>query len=89
MHYIITFRYGNYTMAAYSRLQNLGFKNIKLASVPFAIKTECDLCIVAYDYYTLLDVLDASYEYPVDSVYEASRVNGTYSYKEIQVWLFF
>lgn len=84
-HYIITFRYGNYTMAAYSRLQSLRIKNIKLASVPFAIKTECDLCIVAYDYGTLLDVLDSSYQYPIDSVYEVSRVNGTYSYRQIQV----
>ncbi len=84
-HYIITFRYGNYTMAAYSRLQSLRIKNIKLASVPFAIKTECDLCIVAYDYGTLLDVLDSSYQYPIDNVYEVSRVNGTYSYRQIQV----
>ncbi len=84
-HYVITFKYGNYTMAAYSRLQNLGIKNIKLASVPFAIKTECDLCIVAYSYSTLLDVLDSSYQYPIDKVYEASKINGTYSYKLIQV----
>ncbi len=84
-HYIITFRYGNYTMAAYSRLQSLGFKNIKLASVPFAIKSECDLCIVVYDYYTLLDVIDVVNQYPINSVYEVSRVNGTYFYKQIQV----
>lgn len=84
-HYIITFRYGNYTMAAYSRLQNLGFRNIKLASVPFAIKAECDLCIIVYDYNTLLDVVDSAYQYSLHNIYEVTRENGANSYRQIQV----
>lgn len=84
-HYIITFRFGNYTMAAYSRLQNLNIRNIKLASVPFAIKAECDLCIIAYDYDTLISVVEESYQYPIDSIYEASRVNGSYVYRLMQI----
>ena len=84
-HYVITFKFGNYTMAAYSRLQSLNIRNIKLASVPFAIKTECDLCIIVYDYNTLITVLNESYRYPIDNVYEVTRVNGSYVYKLMQI----
>lgn len=84
-HYVITFRFGNYTMAAYSRLQSLNIRNIKLASVPFAIKTECDLCIIVYDYNTLITVLNESFRYPIDNVYEVTKVDGSYSYRLMQI----
>lgn len=84
-HYVITFKFGNYTMAAYSRLQSLNIRNIKLASVPFSIKTECDLCIIVYDLYTLQTVLNESIKYPIDNVYIATRVNGTYVYRLLEI----
>ena len=84
-HYVITFKYGNYTMAAYSRLQSLNISNIKLASVPFTIKTECDLCIIVYDYNTLVSVLNESVKYPVDNVYLATKMNGSFVYKLMQI----
>lgn len=84
-HYVITFRFGNYTMAAYSRLQSLNIRNIKLASVPFAIKTECDLCIIVYDYNTLITVINESVQYPIDNVYEVTRANGSFEYRLMQI----
>ncbi|QSX06429.1 DUF3343 domain-containing protein [Sedimentibacter sp. zth1] len=80
-HYVITYKYGNFTMAAYSRLQSLNINNIKLAPVPFAIKTECDLCIIVNDYNTLLIVLNESTKYPVDNVYMATKMTGNLVYR--------
>lgn len=80
--YIITFRQGNYTIAAFSRLESLKFKDIKLSSVPFSIKSECDLCIKTNNFETLKEILrECKGKYPINNVYSSIKVNGTYVYK--------
>jgi len=84
--YIITFRHGNYAIAAFSKLESLKLKNIKLASVPFSIKSECDLCIKTNDIETLKTILrECKVKYPINNVYSAIRVNGTYVYKLLPI----
>lgn len=81
-HYVVTFKYGNYTMAAYSRLTSMNIKDINLISVPFSIKTECNLCIITSSYNTLINILrECENKYPVDHVYISVKVNGSYVYK--------
>lgn len=84
-YYVVTFKLGNYTMAAYSSLQNMKIRNIKLAPVPFSLKTECDLCIMVFDYNTLLKVVSEISSFPIDGVYGAERNNGIYSYTKLQL----
>lgn len=82
-HYVITYKYGNFTIAAYSRLESMNIKNIRLAPVPFAIKTECNLCIVVSDYNTLLTVINESTNYPIDKVYMAVKMSGNIVYRQL------
>lgn len=80
--YIITFKNGNYAVAAFSRLEKLNLKNIKLTSVPFSIRSECDLCIKTNDVETLKIILrECRDKYPIGNVYSAIKVNGSYVYK--------
>lgn len=80
--YIITFKHGNYAIAAFSKLESLKLKNIKLTSVPFSIKSECDLCIKTNNIETLKVILrECKGKYPINSVYSSIKVNGTYVYK--------
>lgn len=80
--YIITFKHGNYTIAAFSRLENLKLNNIRLASVPFSIKSECDLCIKTNGIETLKTIIrECKGRFPIDNVYSAIKVNGVYVYK--------
>lgn len=80
--YIITFKYGNYTIAAFSKLERLNLKNMKLSPVPFSIKSECNLCIKTNNIETLKIILrECEGKYPINSVYSSIFVNGAYSYK--------
>jgi len=80
--YIITFKQGNYTVAAFCRLENMGFKDIRLSSVPFSIKSECDLCIKTFNYEMLKSILrECRGKYPINNVYSSIKSNGTYLYK--------
>ncbi len=80
--YIITFKHGNYTIAAFSRLEYLKIKNIKLSPVPFTIKSECDTCIKTNDLETLKTIIrECRSRFPIDNIYSAIKVNGTYVYK--------
>ena len=80
--YIITFKHGNYAIAAFSKLESLGLKNIKLTSVPFSIKSECDLCIKTNNIETLKVILrECKGKYQINSVYSSIKVNGAYLYK--------
>lgn len=80
--YIITFRQGNYAIAAFSRLESLNISNIRLASVPFSIKSECDLCIKTNNTETLKLILrECKGKYLINSVYSAIKSNGTFVYK--------
>lgn len=80
--YIITFQHGNYALAAFSRLQGLGFKNIKLMQTPFSIKNECDLCIKVTDDKTLdLLLQECKGRFTVANVYRGMYKNGSYVYK--------
>lgn len=84
--YIITFKHGNYAVAAFSRLEKLNLKNIRLSSVPFSIKSECDLCIKTNDVETLKIILrECKGKYYINNVYSAFKVNGTYSYKLLPI----
>jgi len=80
--YIITFQHGNYAVAAFSKLQGYGLKNIKLIQTPFSIKNECDICIRANDRKTLDAVLsECRSKFPVSNVYVGMERNGSYVYK--------
>lgn len=79
--YIITFKHGNYAVAAYNKLQGYGLRNIRLMQTPFSIKSECDLCIKAFGKEALNMVLNECGKYSVDNVYSAINKNGTYVYK--------
>ena len=80
--YIITFKNGNYTVAAYNEFRKLNMRNIKLSPVPFAIRGECDVCIKTIDYETLKEIIRQSRgRYPVDKVYSSIRINGIQTYK--------
>jgi len=80
--YIITFKHGNYAIAAFSKLERLKLNNVKLSSVPFSIKNECDLCIKTNDMETLKIILrECKGKYPINSIYSSIKVNGTYVYK--------
>ncbi|MDD4779281.1 MAG: DUF3343 domain-containing protein [Tissierellia bacterium] len=80
--YIITFKHGDYAIAAFRRLESLNIINIKLSSVPFSIKSECDLCIKTSDVETLKTILrECKGKYHINNVYSAFKVNGIYSYK--------
>lgn len=80
--YIITFKHGNYTIAAFSKLESLKLKDIKLSSVPFSIKSECDLCIKTNNMETLKLILrECKGRYPINRVYSSIKANGTYAYK--------
>lgn len=80
--YIITFLHGNYAVAAFSRLQGFGLKNIKLMQTPFSIKNECDLCIKATDSKTLDIVInECKGKFPISNVYSGMNRNGSYVYK--------
>lgn len=82
MDYIITFQHGNYALAAFSRLQGYGVKNIRLMQTPFSIKNECDLCIKVSDQKTLDIVLNECMDkFPVSNVYIGVNRNGSYLYK--------
>lgn len=84
--YIITFKQGNYTIAAFSRLENMGLKDIRLSSVPFSIKSECDLCIKTNNYEMLKSILrECRGKYPINNVYSSIKVNGTYVYKLLPI----
>jgi hypothetical protein len=80
--YIITFQHGNYAIAAFSKLQGYGLKNIKLIQTPFSIKNECDICIKVNDRKTLDLVLnECMSKFPVSNVYSGMERNGSYVYK--------
>lgn len=80
--YIITFKHGNYAVAAYNKLSGYGIRNIRLMQTPFSIKSECDLCIKAFGKEALNTVLnECSGRNSVDNVYSAVNKNGTYVYK--------
>lgn len=88
--YIVTFKHGNYAVAAFSKLQSLNINNIKLSQVPFSIKSECDLCLKVYDTETLKFLLrECRGKFPVDNVYSAIRQNGNgmYIYKLLPIRL--
>ena len=80
--YIITFQNGNYAVAAFSKLQGYGYKNIKLIQTPFSIKNECDICIKTNDRKTLDIILnECRGRFPISNVYSAMERNGSYVYK--------
>lgn len=80
--YIVTFKHGNYAVAAFRRLESLNIQNIRLASVPFSIRSECDLCIKTSDIETLKTILrECKKNYCINNVYSGFRVNGVYNYK--------
>lgn len=68
--YILTFKHGNYAVAAFNKLQGYGVKNMKLSQTPFSIKSECDLCIKAYGQNTFNIILnECRGRYPLSNVY--------------------
>lgn len=80
--YIITFTNRNYAIAAFSKLENMRIKNIKLTSVPFSIKSECDICIKTNDRESLKAILrECKGKYPINNVYSSVKVNGANMYK--------
>ncbi|HHZ03173.1 MAG TPA: DUF3343 domain-containing protein [Tissierellia bacterium] len=80
--YIVTFKHGNYAIAAFNKLQGYGVKNIRLTQTPFSIKNECDLCIKVFNRDTLDIVLkECKGRFPVSNVYFGTYRNGTYVYK--------
>lgn len=80
--YIVTFKHGNYAVAAYSRLESIKVPNVRLASVPFSIRSECDLCIKTNNTDSLRSVIrECKGKYPIDNIYSAIRQNGTFIYK--------
>lgn len=80
--YIITFKHGNYAVAAFNKLQGYGVRNMRLSQTPFSIKSECDLCIKAYGKNTLNVVLnECERKYPVSNVYLEANENGGTVYK--------
>ena len=86
--YIITFKHGNYAVAAFSRLEKLNIKNIRLVSVPFSIRSECDLCIKTNDVETLKIILrECKGKYYIDNVYSSIKMNGLNSYKLLPIVL--
>lgn len=83
--YIITFRHGNYAVATYNKLHGYGLSNIKLTQTPFSIRSECDLCIIAYNRDALNDVIKYyNGGFPIQNVYERIIKNGSFIYKLIQ-----
>lgn len=80
--YIITFKHGNYTIAAYSNLEKYKLTNIKLSQTPFSIKSECDLCLKTKDLETLkLIIRECRGKFPIDNVYSTIKQNGLLVYK--------
>jgi len=80
--YIITFKHGNYAVAAFNKLSGYGLKNIRLTQTPFSIKSECDLCIKAFSKEALNIILrECKGKYPIDNVYTSIYNNGSYVYK--------
>lgn len=80
--YIVTFQHGNFAVAAFTKLQGYGVKNIKLMQTPFSIKNECDLCIKVNDNKTLNIVIDeCKGKFPISNVYCGMTRNGSYVYK--------
>lgn len=80
--YIVTFKHGNYAVAAFNKLQGYGLENIKLTQTPFSIRNECDLCIKAFNRDTLNIVLnECKGRFPVSNVYSGMNHNGSYVYK--------
>ncbi|MFA9423612.1 MAG: DUF3343 domain-containing protein [Sedimentibacter sp.] len=80
--YIITFKHGNYAVAAYNKLSGYGLKNIRLMQTPFSIISECDLCIKAFSREALEIILrECQGKYPVNNVYSVINNNGSYLYK--------
>jgi hypothetical protein len=82
--YIITFKQGNYAVAAFNKLQGYGVRNIRLSPTPFSIKSECDMCIKAYGRNTLDIVLnECRGRYPVGNAYVEANDRGKTVYKLI------
>jgi hypothetical protein len=80
--FIITFKHGNYAVAAFSHLEKIKMGNVKLSQIPFSIKSECDLCIKTNSNETLRFILrECKGRFPVDKVYGGTRQNGVYLYK--------
>lgn len=80
--YIVTFRHRDYAVAAFSKLEGYGVRNIRLASVPFSIKSECDLCIKVTDTEALKTVLrECKGKNIINNIYSGIRVDGTFVYK--------
>lgn len=84
--YIITFKHGNYAVAAHSRLEGYGYKNINLTQVPFSIKSECDLCLTTNDLETLKAILrECRGKYHINNVYSGIRQSGSLVYKLLPI----
>lgn len=80
--YIVTFKHGNYAVAAYNKLYGYGLKDIRLTQTPFSIKNECDLCIKAFSKESMNVILrESKGKYHVANVYSAINNNGSYVYK--------
>jgi len=80
--YIITFKHGNYAVAAFNKLNGYGLNNIRLTQTPFSIKSECDLCIKALSRESMNVILrECKGKYPIDNVYSVINNNGSYVYK--------
>lgn len=80
--YIITYKHGNYAIAAFNKLQGYGVRNIRISQTPFSIKGECDLCIKAYGKNTLDIVLDDDkVKHMVSNVYLEATMDGKTVYK--------
>ncbi len=80
--YIITYKHGNYAIAAFNKLQGYGVRNMRISQTPFSIKGECDLCIKAYGQNTLDIVLnDDKGKYTVNNVYLEETQDGKTVYK--------
>ena len=84
--YIITFKHGNYAVATFNKLTGYGINNLKLAQTPFSIKSECDMCIKAFNREAMNAVLrEGTNNYSIDNVYSAINKNGSYIYKLLQI----
>ena len=84
--YIITFKHGNYAVATYNKLASYGWRNLRLAQTPFSIKSECDMCIKAFNSEAMNAVLrECSSKNSIDNVYSVINSNGSYIYKLLQI----
>ena len=80
--YIITFKHGNYAVAAFNKLQGYGVRNMRVIQTPFSIKGECDLCIRANGNNTLNIILnECEGRYPISNVYMEAKQQGSTVYK--------